>query len=65
MKRWNNEEGNVGILGRYLRKPTFQYSIFLVPTRPFPAHLLADDPGKHAPGFGLQHGFSVDTPKQV
>ncbi len=33
--------------------------------RLFPAHLLPDDPGQHAPAFGLQQGLGVDTPKQV
>ena len=31
----------------------------------FPGYLLPYDPGPHAPAFGLQQGFSVDTPKHI
>src|SRR6185369_9446340 len=31
----------------------------------FSAHLLRYNFGHHAPTFGLQHGLSFDTPKQV
>ena len=31
----------------------------------FSAHLLRYHPGEHVPAFGLQQGFSVDTPKNV
>ena len=38
---------------------------FFLPVRFFSADLLPDEPGFNVPAFGLQQGFSVDTPKQV